>query len=196
MTRLAAMRAIQRLVRASRPAHVALILLAAGTLLAGCAATAGPSSSGPSGPPPVTASPSASLDASTPIGSDLPPAASDPPAGEPDTRIVVPKPGQLDVRAIPAETLEATVNGRRAIITVTFTSGVEPCHVLDSIVVERGDHAFAITLREGRGPGDNVCIEIAETKRTQIDLGELEPGTYTISDAVGGGAAPITVTIG
>ena len=167
-------------------------LLAAVLVVAGCASAVGPSSSGP---PPATARPSASLDASTPVGSDLPPAPSNPGADEPVARLVVPKPGQLDVRAIPAETLEATVDGRRAVITVTFTSGVEPCHVLDSIVVERGDHAFAITLREGRGPGDNVCIEIAETKRTQVDLGELEPGTYTIRDAVGG-APPISVTIG
>ena len=35
---------------------------------------------------------------------------------------------------------------------------------------------FAITLREGHGPGDVVCIEIAESKRRIVDLGELAPG--------------------
>ena len=79
-------------------------------------------------------------------------------------------------------------------LTVTWTSGVEPCYVLDSIVVQRGDHTFAITLREGHGPGDAVCIEIAETKRAMVDLGEVEPGTWTITDTEGG-AAPIAITI-
>jgi len=71
---------------------------------------------------------------------------------------------------------------------------VEPCYVLDHSVVDRDGQNLVITLIEGRGPGDNVCIEIAETKRTQIDLGELAPGTYTISDS-GGRAAPIEVTV-
>ena len=181
------MRALRRAYRMSAPALVALAFLVPALLLSGCAAAAAPSASSPAA--------SASLDASTPVGSDVPPAASDPPVDEPIGQIVVPKPGQLDVREIPAEKLEATADGRKVVVTVTYTSGVEPCNVLDSIVVERGDHALAITLREGRGAGDAVCIEIAETKRTQIDLGELEPGTYAIRDATGG-AAPITVTIG
>ena len=80
-------------------------------------------------------------------------------------------------------------------LTIDYTSGVEPCYVLDSIVVAVGDaRTFAITLREGHGPGDVVCIEIAEFKRAIVDLGELAPGTYTISDTTGG-AAPITVTV-
>jgi hypothetical protein len=88
--------------------------------------------------------------------------------------------------------LEAQVDGRSVTIRITWTSGVEPCYVLDTIVVNRGEHAFAITLREGRGPGDVACIEIAKTKHAFVDLGDLEPGTYTISDAMGG-AAPIEV---
>jgi len=63
----------------------------------------------------------------------------------------------------------------------------------DQVSVRRS--AFAITLREGHGPQqDVVCIEIAESKRAIVDLGELAPGTYTISDTTGG-AAPITVTV-
>jgi hypothetical protein len=71
---------------------------------------------------------------------------------------------------------------------------VEPCYVLDSVVVTPGDHAFAITLREGHGPGDVACIEIAVQKHTIVELGELDPGTYTITDATGG-AAPIEVVV-
>ena len=61
-------------------------------------------------------------------------------------------------------------------MTATWTSGVEPCNVLDTVIVKTGDHAFTITLREGHGAGQVACIEIAQIKRTRIDLGELEPG--------------------
>jgi hypothetical protein len=107
----------------------------------------------------------------------------------------VPKPGQLDVHPVPAETLAARVDGRRVVVTIGWTSGVEPCSVLDSIVVERGERSYAFTLREGHGPGEVACIAIAMMKTAEVDLGELEPGTYTISDATGG-AAPIEVRVG
>jgi hypothetical protein len=130
------------------------------------------------------------------VGIDLPAPSDDPALIDPPGRtVVVPKPGQLDVHPIPAETLAATAAGRRVTLTIDYTSGVEPCYVLDSIVVAVGDGGtFAITLREGRGPGDGVCIEIAESKRAIVELGELAPGTYTISDTTGG-AAPITITV-
>ena len=104
------------------------------------------------------------------------------------------KPGQLDPRPVTIEELKADVDGRHVLVTATWTSGVEPCYVLDRIVVEKGADSFTITLFEGRGPGDPICIEIAQTKQTQVDLGELEPGTYTIADGQGG-AAPIEVTV-
>jgi hypothetical protein len=106
----------------------------------------------------------------------------------------VPRPGQLDVHEVPAELLEATVDGRRVIVTVTWTTGVEPCSVLDTVIVHHDGSTYTITLREGRGPGDPVCIMIAETHRTRVDLGELEPGTYTIADGTGG-APPIEVVV-
>jgi hypothetical protein len=39
-----------------------------------------------------------------------------------------------------------------------------------------------------------VCIEIAKTKQALVELGELEPGTYTISDGTDT-AASIQVTV-
>ena len=108
--------------------------------------------------------------------------------------LTVPQPGQLDIHPVPAESLEAIVEGRNVTIRISWTSGVEPCYVLDTIVVDKGDRSFAITLREGHGPGDDACIEIAKSKTAVVDLGELVPGTYTISDATGG-AAPIEVTV-
>lgn len=119
------------------------------------------------------------------------------PGGDPGVGggdLTIPQPGQLDVHPIAADSLEAEVNGRAVTVRITFISGVEPCSVLDTIVVDRGQMAFAITLLEGHAPGNNICIEIAKVKHALVDLGELEPGTYTISDA-SGGAAPIQVVV-
>ena len=119
-----------------------------------------------------------------------PPSAS-PPAASPGNGdgLVLPKPGQIDPRPVPMDSLSAAVDGRRVLITATWTSGVEPCYVLDSIVVDKNGFTYTITLREGHGPDDVVCIEIAQMKTTQVDLGELEPGTYTIVDGAGGAPA-------
>lgn len=109
--------------------------------------------------------------------------------------LVVPQPGQLDVRPIAAEQLTATVDGSTIRVVATWTSGVAPCYVLDSIVVDRGDDAFTVTLQEGRGPGDMACIEIAQQYRTAFDIPDVAPGTYTIRDGAGG-APDIEVTVG
>lgn len=124
---------------------------------------------------------------------DPSPIGNPPPVGDPG-ELTVPQPGQLDVREIPADRLEADVDGRSVTIRITFTSGVEPCYVLDTIVVQIGDHSFGLTLREGHGPGDMVCIELAKTKHALVELGDLEPGRYTVVDATGG-AAPIEVVV-
>jgi len=108
---------------------------------------------------------------------------------------VVPKPGQLDVRAVPADALTATANGSTITVTATWTSGVEPCNVLDTIVVDRGEGTFSITLREGRGPEDIACIAIAEQHVTTFEIPDVAPGAYTIRDATGG-AEDIQVTVG
>lgn len=164
------------------PGRSLAALLALTVLLVACGsvgASAAPSAPG-SIPPdaPVT---------SPPDGGGAPPA-------DGDAKIVTPQPGQIDVHPVSAETLLATVDGRAVSVTIDWWSGVEPCSILDSIVVETGDAAFAITLREGRGPEDVACIAIAELHRTTVDLGELAPGTYTIRDGTGGAAA-IEVTV-
>ena len=176
------------------PAVLALIVLIV-PLFAGCSSAAPAASPTPSSPP-QSADPSqpANGDPGTPVGTDAPPGGGAPGVIDPVGRVVTPKPGQLDVRPISAQSLSAAVDGHRVVVTIAFTSGVAPCHVLDSIVVARGDASFAITLREGHGPGDVACIEIAEFLRAIVDLGDLPAGTYTISDATGG-AAPISVTV-
>jgi hypothetical protein len=162
--------------------------------LAACSSAATPAASPTPSATAAVIGPSEDPDGS--VGIDQPAPSDDPAVIDPLGRVVVPKPGQLDVRAIPAQALSAEVTGRRITLTIDYTSGVEPCYILDSIVVAVGTDAktFAITLREGHGPGDAVCIEIAESKRAIVDLGEQAPGTYTISDTTGG-AAPISVTV-
>ena len=152
-------------------------------LLGACAA--GAASAPPSAP--------AATDPGSPIATAMPPIG-DPPAVDPG-ELTVPQPGQLDVREIRADRLDADIDGRAVTLRITFTSGVEPCYVLDTIAIQKGDHSFALTLREGHGPGDVACIDIAKTKHALVELGELEPGTYTVSDTTGG-AAPIEFVIG
>ncbi len=179
----------------SRPRALGLVLavLSIPAIAACSSAAAPPASSSPNGPP---ASQASSEDPNSSVGIDLPGPSDDPALIDPRGRVVVPVPGQLDIRAIPAQTLTAAVSGRHVTLTIDYTSGVEPCYILDSIVVAVGADTgtFAITLREGHGPGDVVCIEIAESKRAIVDLGELAPGNYTISDTTGG-AAPITISV-
>ena len=175
-----------------------LLGLAALFTLGACAGAAAPAGSS------TPTSPSASAPADIPggggpsdgpdigVGAPVDPGPVDPGAGQP--ALVIPKPGQLNPRPLPAETLEASVDGRRVLVKATWWSGVEPCYVLDSVKVDRSDNEIAITLIEGSSDLNAACIEIAMQKATIVDLGELEPGTYTISSP-GGDAVPVTVTV-
>ena len=116
----------------------------------------------------------------------------DPGAGQP--AIVVAKPGQLNPHPVGATTLKASVDGRHVLVKFSWWSGVEPCNVLDSVKIERSGTEIAITLIEGASRLDVACIEIAQLKATIVDLGDLEPGTWTIR-ASSGEARPIEVTI-
>ncbi len=171
--------------RRSRRLGVGLLSLS--LLLVACSAAAGPSASAP----PPSAPPDAPITAPPSDGSGGQPD----PGGIGGGKLVVPKPGQLDVRDVPADALAARVDGSTIIVTATWTSGVEPCNVLDHVVVTKGDGSYAITLREGHGPEDVVCIAIAEQHRTEIAIPDVTAGTYQITDAAGG-AAPIEVTVG
>jgi hypothetical protein len=180
---------------------LSLVILVAACAGSAAAPSAAPSA-GTSGPPPTAAppstspSPSAAVDAPVtddpglPVGTDVPPASDDPGQGQ----ITIPKPGQLDPRPVSLDLLSANVDGRHVVVTASWTSGVEPCYVLDHIFVETGAKSFTITVFEGHGPGDNICIEIAKMKQARVDLGDLTPGTYTIADGQGR-ATPIEVTV-
>ena len=154
-------------------------LLSLSMLLVACSAAAPPAS------PPVSAQPDAPVTA--------PP--SDPGGDLGGDKLVVAKPGQLDVHDVRADSFEARVDGSTIVVTISWTSGVEPCNALDQVAVTKGAGSFAITLREGHGPEDVACIAIAEVHKTEISISTDGPGTYRITDATGG-ADPIEVIVG
>jgi hypothetical protein len=123
-----------------------------------------------------------------------PPSSSDPDPVDPgNPTIVVPKPGRLDVHPVGASAIEPRVDGRRVTIKLTWWSGVPPCSVLDSVGDVRTGKQIALTINEGADQRNVACIELAMLKATIVDLGELEPGTYTISAF--GEVAPVEVVV-
>jgi hypothetical protein len=190
--------------RAIRP--LLAVALTAALTVGACSASAAPPSASPSAvpasqPPASAPAPSepdgGSGSAGHPgsgVGVDLPTdlVPVDPGAGQPD--LVVPKPGQANVHPVLPEKLQASVNGTKVAVKVTWYSGVEPCSILDSVKVARSGTDIAISLFEGSGDPNAICIEIAMLKATIIDLGELEPGTYRIASP-GSQAPPIEITI-
>lgn len=116
----------------------------------------------------------------------------DPGVGQP--RIVTPLPGRLNPRPVAPITIRASVDGRHVLVKVTWYGGIEPCSVLDSVVVKRDGSEIAVTPIEGASDQTAICIDIAVLKATIVDLGELEPGTYRISSP-GSEAPPVEITI-
>jgi len=114
------------------------------------------------------------------------------PDGQPAN--VTPTPGTLNPRDVGASRIDAALDGRRLFVRLIWWSGVEPCNVLDSVVLRRDGSNLHLTIREGATDLDAICIELAMLKSTIVDLGELEPGTYAVSAF--GEADPVTVTVG
>jgi hypothetical protein len=105
---------------------------------------------------------------------------------EPDPAAQLPHDASA-TRLIPA------LNGRRLAVKVEWWSGVAPCTVLAGVAVARDGTTITLTVKDGIGDRDAMCIEIAELHSTIVDLGELEPGRYTIRAR--GEAEPIEVII-
>ena len=102
--------------------------------------------------------------------------------------------GLTSVHPVGATKLETTINGRDLSVRVDWFSGVEPCNVLAGVDVARDGSTFKLTVSEGSAAApDTACIDIAMYKATIVDLGELDPGTYTVTAF--GEAPPVTVTI-
>lgn len=181
------------------PLLVAAVVLG----LAACTGGAAPASPAPSAPP-ASGAPGAGggQPADPGIGIVLPPefpitfpgVGNDPNLGAP--QLVLPKAGLLNVHPVGATKIDTHVDGRKLLVRISWWSGVEPCNVLAGVAVARDGTNIELTVNEGSADLQAACIEIAQLKGALVDLGELEPGTYTISAGGGGDAAPVTVTIG
>jgi hypothetical protein len=181
---------------------LAVLIAAACSSAAGPIISRGPTDTGPSPAGPSAGSGNAGggasgapggTDPNTPVGSPADPTPVDPGFGQ--AKLVIPRPGQLNPRAVGVSKLEPAVDGHHVLVRVTWWSGVEPCNVLDSVKVDRTGTDITIQLFEGSADAQAICIEIAEQKATIVDLGELEPGTYTIFPDGKGEAKPVTVVV-
>ena len=112
---------------------------------------------------------------------------------DPQPTIVNPVAGLQGIRAIGAVKLEPGVNGNNVSVRISWWSGVEPCSVLAGVTVARDGNTFKLTVTEGSQGQGMACIEIAMYKATIVDLGELDPGTYTITAM--GEAPAVTVAV-
>jgi ABC-type transport system substrate-binding protein len=176
-------------------------LLALALALAAC------SGAGPSPSVTPAASPSPAGPEQTGTTPTEPPASVDEPSepidgpgpgdGTGGARLVEPEPGQGRVRSVGVETLRSRIEeDGRLIVTAEWWSGVEPCHVLDSVLAERDGSTVTLTVREGDGgePG-TMCIQIAVLKATEIDLGVPAPGAYVVRADADSTAEPLAITI-
>ncbi|HEY7132458.1 MAG TPA: hypothetical protein VH440_09415 [Candidatus Limnocylindrales bacterium] len=194
--------------RAAATSLVAIAILVLGAC-SGAAASATPVSagaaSGPDPTPVTTSAPASDLPAESPVrgggstddpgtgvGAPADPTPIDPGAGPP--ALLVPKPGQLNPHPVAPTALQASVDGRHVLVKVSWYGGIEPCSVLDSVQVERSGNTIVLTVIEGSSDLNGVCAEIAMLKATIVDLGELEPGAWTIT-APNGDVAPVSLTI-
>ncbi len=106
-----------------------------------------------------------------------------------------PSPGQVNPRPVSVWKAEPTIDGRHVTVLITWWGGVPPCSVFDSVTIARDGSTISLTPREGSAPGsaDVACPAIAKETSTVVDLGELDPGTWTLRTS--GDLAPITITI-
>lgn len=165
-------------------------------LLAACSSAAAPSTQPTVAPSasPIEPSPDAPVSASPSDGAGGG-ASSDPGIGV-GAKLVLPKPGQaIDIHPIAAEQLAARVDGNKIIVKAVWSSGVEPCTILDSIVVNKGEGEYTITLQEGSSPQEIACIAIAEQHVTEFEIPDVASGTWRIQDS-GGIATPVEVVVG
>ena len=180
---------------ASRLAFPAALVAALTLTLAACSSAAAPSepsapaaspaaSGQPSGPPTASSNPDDSVSGPSASGG----------GADGGPTIVIPRPGTFNPHPVAVERIEPSIDGRHVTVKLTWTSGVAPCYVLDSVVVSRDGNDIALTVVEGASEQGAICIEIAQQKATIVDLGDLEPGQYTIS-ATNSNIPPVTITV-
>jgi hypothetical protein len=140
------------------------------------------------------------------FGDAVPPAdfPGDPPGGPPQPPdpapgnpvIVMVHPGQANLRSAHLYELSSRIDGSgHVIVRVRWWGGIEPCEMLDSVLITRDGNRFSLNVRVGSPVGLNVaCIEIARDTATLVDLGVLPSGTYAVF-AEPGDAPPLMIAV-
>ena len=111
-----------------------------------------------------------------------------------DATYLTPAKGLINQRPMNVQLVRAFLgDDGRVTADLRWWSGVAPCNQLDRVEIRRDDAAKTIhlTVIEGSGQGDMMCIEIAELHATTVDLGQLPTGTWTISAE--GEAPPVKI---
>lgn len=101
-----------------------------------------------------------------------------------DANYLTPAKDLINQRPVNVQLVRALVEEDGNVLAdLRWWSGVAPCNQLDRVEVERDDAARTVhlTVIEGSGQGDLMCIEIAQLHATVVDLGQLASGTWTIS---------------
>lgn len=101
-----------------------------------------------------------------------------------EARYLTPTQGLVNQHGASVQLVRAAITSDgKTFVDLRWYSGVAPCTALDSIKVQKDDAARTVhlTVMEGSGPGDQVCIDIAELHAVAVDLGVLASGTWTIS---------------
>jgi hypothetical protein len=160
----------------------AVMLIALAFLLAACASAG--SSPGPSDPTPPSDAPAASE----------PPGIVEPEPG--GVELVEPQPGQQNVHPVTIERMDATASGTVVSVDAYWTSGVDPCYVLDRVEVNvnEADQTVDVTIQEGTSDPDAICVMIAVAKHTIFSFDVPTTGTWTIRDSQGG-VQPVEVVV-
>lgn len=101
-----------------------------------------------------------------------------------DAKYLTPTAGLTNQRTASIQLLRAAIgDDGKAVADLRWYSGVAPCNALDSVRLQKDDtvRTIHLTVVEGSGPGDVMCIEIAELHAVAVDLGVLAAGTWTVS---------------
>jgi hypothetical protein len=101
-----------------------------------------------------------------------------------EAKYLTPTQGLVNQRNASVQLVRAAITtDGRTFVDLRWYSGVAPCNALDSIKLAKDDVAKTVhlTVVEGSGQGDQMCIEIAELHAVAVDLGVLAAGTWTIS---------------
>lgn len=93
---------------------------------------------------------------------------------------VRPHPGGGPLVPVSPSGLRVGVRGGSPYAVVRWWSGIAPCSVLRSVNTGVSGMTVRLRLVEGSDDPDAACPELALLKATRIDLGGLEPGTYTV----------------